>query len=477
MVSSMAVDRALFSTEELAVITNGMIRQDSRRPVSSVVIDSREVIADALFIPLPGEHFDGHQFLREALTRGASALLMAERVWPLEGEELARQARESGAALVTVSDTLKALQDLAGKHMQSMTGLTRVGITGSSGKTTTKEILGSILRREAPVIISEGNLNSEIGLPLSVLKIKGEHRYAVLEMGMNHAGEMAVLAGIVRPEAALITNIGQAHIGLLGSMERIASEKKEILKFFDNRQLAFFYEDDPFFDYLSLNVRGKIIPFGPRSTIGFEGSKDLGLAGSIIYWEGLQIHFPLFGTYNLLNALSSISVSVELGISKSKIKEGLEKVRPIFGRSQILGGRVTIIQDCYNANPESIGKLMEFVGSLSWKGRKVIVLGSMLELGKDSEQAHQRLGREAGLFGPDAVFFFGAETEAAYSAALEAGFSGFCSWTLDFSKLIRSLQNYLRKGDLLVLKGSRAVELERVVPLLAMSKVEGKRLC
>lgn len=471
--SNMTVERALFNTEEVSTIAGGVIRQGSSRPVSSVAIDSRQVTADALFIPLPGEHFDGHQFLREALTNGASALLLADRVWPLEGEEVARQARERGAALITVPDTLRALQDLAGNHIRSMTDLTSIAITGSSGKTTTKEILGSILRREAPAIISEGNLNSEIGLPLSVLKIRGEHKYAVLEMGMNHAGEMAVLADIVRPEAALITNIGRAHIGLLGSQERIALEKKDIFKFFDNRQLAFLFEDEPFFEYLSSKVRGKIIPFGPRSTPGFEGSKDLGLAGSIIYWEGLQIHFPLFGTYNLLNALSSISVSVELGISKRKIKLGLEEVKPIFGRSQVIRGAVTIIQDCYNANPDSIGRVLGFVRKLSWKGRKVMVLGSMLELGQDSAQAHRQMGREAGLSGLDAVIFFGIETETAYSAALETGFSGFLSWTADFEKLIQKLQGYLREGDLLALKGSRAVELERLIPLLAMDRLEG----
>jgi len=469
----MAVDRALFSTEELAVITRGVIRQGSRRPVSSAAVDSRQVTADALFIPLPGEHFDGHQFLSEALKRGASALLIADRVWPPEGEELVRQARKRGAALITVPDPLRALQDLAGNHMQSMTDLISIAVTGSSGKTTTKEILGSILKQEAPAIINEGNLNSEIGLPLSVLRIKEEHKYAVLEIGIKHAGEMAVLADIVRPEAALITNIGRAHIGHLGSLEKIALEKKDIFKFFDNRQLAFLFEDEPFFEYLSSNVQGRIIPFGPRSTPGFEGSKDLGLAGSIIYWEGLQIHFPLFGTYNLLNALSSISVSVELGINKRKIKLGLEEVRPIFGRSQIIRGAVTIIHDCYNANPDSIGGLLGFVRKLSWQGRKVMVLGSMLELGQESGQAHRQMGREAGLSSLDALIFFGAETETAYSAALKAGFSGFLSWTADFEKLIHKLQGYLREGDLLVLKASRAVELEKLIPLVAVDRLEG----
>jgi len=471
-VSSMAVDRALFSTEELAVITRGVIRQGSRRPVSSATIDSRQVTEDALFIPLPGEHFDGHQFLSEALNRGAAALLIADSVWPPEEEGLIRQARERGAALITVPDPLRALQDLAGNHIQSRTDLTSIAVTGSSGKTTTKEILGSILKQEAPAIINEGNFNSVIGLPLSVLEIKEEHKYAVLEMGMNHAGEMAVLADIVRPEVALITNIGRAHIGFLGSLERIALEKKEIFKFFDNRQLAFLFEDEPFFEFLSSNVRGKIIPFGPRSTPGFEGSKDLGLAGSIINWEGLQIHFPLFGTYNLLNALSSISVSVELGINKRKIKLGLEEVRPIFGRSQIIRGAVTIIHDCYNANPDSIGRLLGFVRKLSWKGRKVMVLGSMLELGEVSVQAHRQMGREAGFSDLDALIFFGAETETAYLAALEAGFSGFLSWTADFEKLIQKLRGYLKEGDLLVLKGSRAVELEKLIPLLAVDRLE-----
>jgi UDP-N-acetylmuramoyl-tripeptide--D-alanyl-D-alanine ligase len=213
-------------------------------------------------------------------------------------------------------------------------------------------------------------------------------------------------------------------------------------------------------------LRGKISYYGPTKTRGFEGSEDLGLGGAIIHWEGLQIRFPLFGTHNLRNALASISVSTELGISKEKIKEGLEKIRPLFGRSQIIRGPVTVIQDCYNANPDSFGQVFAFISALPWAGRKIGVLGAMGELGEQSEQAHRRLGVQATRCGFQGLFLFGQDMEPAYREIQDQGYKGLVEWMTDIESLRASVRSHLRDGDLLLIKGSRAVELERLMPEL-----------
>jgi len=339
-------------------------------------------------------------------------------------------------------------------------------VTGSNGKTTTKEILGAIIARDRPTVISEGNLNSEIGLPLSCFRVTSEHRAAVFEMGINHPGEMDILPDIYRPDIAVVTNIGTAHIGLLGSRESIAREKRKIFSYFNGTQKAFLYESEQYAQLLEEELRGHVVYFGPTRTRGFEGSEDLGLDGTIIHWEGLQIRFPLFGVHNLRNALASISVSTELGISKEKIKEGLEKIRPLFGRSQIIRGPVTVIQDSYNANPDSFAQVFAFISALPWAGRKIGVLGAMGELGEQSEQAHRRLGVQAAACGFWGLFLFGQEMEPAYREIQDQGYLGLVEWMTDIESLRASVHSCLREGDLLLIKGSRAAELERLMPEL-----------
>lgn len=460
------VGTALFSPEELAQATGGRFARRAERRITAVATDSRQVHPGCLFVPLAGSRTDGHRFLVEAMRRGASALLVAGREWEARQAEVRPEAEGRGVTVVLVDEPLQALQDLARRHIRRWPRLERFAITGSSGKTTTKEILGAILSREGPTVVNEGNLNSEIGLPLAVFRAGYMHRFAVFELGINHAGEMDILADIVRPDAALVTNIGRAHIGLLGSVERIAEEKKKIFRCFDGRQKAFLFEDDPFREMLARGIRGKVIPFGPRSTPGFEGSRSLGLDGTVIHWEGLQIRFPLSGRHNLLNALAAMAVAIEWGASADSIAAGLESVQPLFGRSQILRGEITLVHDCYNSNPDSVERLLEFIRTLEWTGRKVAVLGSMLELGEESEPAHRQAGEQAAGAGLDAVFFVGPEMEAAYRAFCAAGGGTAGEWHRDLDPLAGRLRQTLRPGDLVVMKASRGVELERLIPVI-----------
>jgi UDP-N-acetylmuramoyl-tripeptide--D-alanyl-D-alanine ligase len=224
--------------------------------VSSVAIDSRKVEQDALFIPLPGARVDGHDFIGAAAKLGAKLVLVAEQKWPaLEAACLALAAAQ-GTRFILVANTLTALQDLAYYHINRFPDLVRIGVTGSSGKTTTKEIIGRILSQAGETAVNEGNLNSDIGLPLAIFKVKPVHRYAVFEMGMSYPGEMDGLARLIRPHYALVTNIGQAHLEQLGSQEGIAREKKKIFKYFSGKEKGFIYEDEPFYSLLRAFLMG-----------------------------------------------------------------------------------------------------------------------------------------------------------------------------------------------------------------------------
>jgi UDP-N-acetylmuramoyl-tripeptide--D-alanyl-D-alanine ligase len=220
-----------------------------------------------------------------------------------------------------------------------------------------------------------------------------------------------------------------------------------------------------------------MIVFGPGSTPGFEGSESMGLGGTLIHWEGFRIRFPLFGPHNLANALGALSVARELGVPNAEIRDGLEAVTPLFGRSQVIRGEVTVIADCYNANPDSMERALEFLETLPGKGRRIAVLGGMRELGDETRPAHEALGERLRGTGLDAVLLFGAEMEHAWKAAAGGTSAPRMSWTVDMDELGRRLQSFVRTGDTVLLKGSRGLELERLLPLLAAPGGHGGDRC
>lgn len=463
-----AVEGALLTfAEALEAAAGQRLTAPARQEaLTSVCVDSRKAAPGCLFVALPGERTDGHEFLRQAASAGALALLISRAQAGRRSDELAGLAIRHGVGIIAVPDTLAALQSLARCHMKKLPGVTRVGVTGSNGKTTTKEIIGTLLSRAASTAVNEGNLNSEIGLPLACFSVTDAHRFAVLEMGMNHRGEMDTLADIVRPDLAMITNIGTAHIGLLGSQEEIAKEKKKIFAHYDGRQTAFLPEDEPFRAFLADGVRGKILFYGPRSTPGYGGSESLGLGGTLIHWEGFRIRFPLFGPHNLANAIGAISVARELGVPNAEIRDGLEAVTPLFGRSQVISGPVTVIVDCYNANPDSMSAALSFFEELQWTGRKIAVLGGMRELGTESAPAHRTLGEQLRGTGLDVVYLFGDEMKPAWEAVETSAARDKVLWHVDLEALGGRIGSMVRQGDLVLLKGSRGLELERLLPRL-----------
>lgn len=456
----------LFDAPWLARVTEGSLKGCAAARASSVEVDSRAVRPGALFVALPGERADGHDYIAAALSSGAGVVLAAETGWASRASVLEPLLERSRAAAVLVPDTLKALQDAARAWRLQFPNLVRVGITGSSGKTTTKECLGSILGKRFRTAVNPGNLNSEIGLPQALFMLRPEHEVGVFEMGVNHYGEMDGLVRVWEPSHALITNIGTAHIGIFGSRGGIAEEKKKIFASVPPSGTALAWEDDEYLDFLGRGIAAPLSTFGPRTLSGFEGAEEAGLDGWTMRYCGLRIAFPLTGSHNLLDSLAAIAMARSLGCGPDEVKEGLESVRPIFGRSEIFRGPVTVIQDCYNANPDSVAKSLEFCDSLAWKGRRVYVLGSMKELGDTSEAEHRALGRRAGTSRADAILFYGPETACAAEEARAAGFRGFLAHADDFDELARTAGSLVRDGDLWLLKASRSMALERLTDLV-----------
>jgi UDP-N-acetylmuramoyl-tripeptide--D-alanyl-D-alanine ligase len=433
---------------------------------ASVCIDSRKAGEDALFVALPGAVQDGHSYVEAAFKAGALCALVEETALAEKTFRLAEIAESYGRGLVAVKNTLRALQDAAAAYLEGFSGLLRVGITGSSGKTTTKEIAAAIIGREKKVVMNQGNLNSETGLPLSVFEVRPWHEVGVFELGMNRPGEIAELARVLKPCLALITNIGSAHIGLIGSKAGIAEEKKNIFAEFSGVETALIPEDDEYRDFLAQGIRGKVCFYGLD---GVAVNRDLGLSGSEITWAGEKLRFPLPGRHNLRNALAAVAIAREVPVSDPAIREGLASARSLFGRTEILEGRVTVIRDCYNANPESSAQALAFCDDLEYRGRKIYVLGSMLELGEDSPRAHRELGRRLAASRADKVFLYGEETEETASemeaASPKAGTVPFFH-TNSMDELARKLGAFVREGDLVLLKGSRGCALENLTDML-----------
>ena len=424
---------------------------------SSVAVDSRKVRPGALFIALRGLASDGHRFLGGAFAAGARAALVSRRGMAEAGFDPA----VSPGPLLVVEDTLKGLQDIAAAYLDRFPRLLRVGITGSSGKTTTKEIAAAMIGAEKKVVVNPGNLNSETGLPLAAFGVREEHEVGVFEAGMNRRGEIAELAAVLRPHIALVTNVGPAHIGILGSMEAIAEEKKEIFSRFTGTETALVPEDDPFRDYLASNLRGSVVFYGQKNleeTGKLNGIHDRGLEGTEIVWEGIPAAFGLPGRHNVKNALAAAALADRAGIHAAAIREGFASVKGLFGRSEILRGKTTVIRDCYNSNPGSAAEAIAFCDGLSWPGRRVYVLGSMLELGDHEEGAHEELGITLAGSRADVIFLYGKETKSAARILRERGKDFFYAETME--ELSAAAGRRVRAGDLVLLKASRGCALE-----------------
>ena len=456
----------LFSNaRKIAGVINGELEGVDRRPIRDVQVDSRFCSRDSLFVALHGDQTDGHLFLEDAFRRGSSLSFVSRHFGAKHRGKIASLCERYGTAVLVVENTLTALQLLARDHLESLPVLTTIGITGSNGKTTTKDLLGAMLSRHDETAISPGNFNSDIGLPLACFAVTPKHRYAVFEMGMNRKGEIDELVSIVKPVVSAITNIGTAHIGMLGSQEAIAREKREVFRHVCENGRGFLGEDEPFRNLLIEGVEGCVQSFGVHTVDGFGGAIDLGINGTRINFAGADVVLPLPGNHNLQNALCATAMAQWFGVASDQIRYALANARPRFGRGQIMRGRATLLLDCYNANRLSMIRAIEMLDSVSTTGRKILILGSMLELGEHSVPEHREVGLAASSSTADVALFVGEETEVAYAEVVAAG-RVKAEYYPDVDALIRKAAESVNDGDTVLIKGSRSLELERLVSVI-----------
>ena len=444
----------------LASLVGGTLLGNPDAVILGGKADSRLCRAGDLFVALPGERDDGSRFIASAWDAGATVALAGRIDGLPEPPE--------GKALVLVDDALRAVQSAAAARRKLNPSLKVVGITGSNGKTTTKDVLSSIVRQEwgNDVLVTRGNYNSDIGLPLMLLELRENHRYVVLEMGMNRPGELAELASIARPDIGVITNIGSAHIGILGSRQRIAEEKRSIFRHMGADSVAVIAADESWAELLLEGFSGKVRRFGRGCGFFRSSCRNLGLEGFLLQCGDREVRYGLPGEHNLLNAMAAVEAALALGVSEESICRGLESAVSPGGRSEVRKNGLTVIRDAYNANPESLTAALRLFSEIETDGRRVLVLGEMLELGAETEGALHAAGGAVAEVTPDALFLYGKTLHHMEAAAREAGYRGELQIFTEIEGLKTALGNFLRPGDFVLLKGSRGSALERLDEIL-----------
>ncbi len=434
--------------------------------VSGVTLDSRQAEAGCLFIATKGERVDGHSFIPQVLQKGAAGVV-CERLPETEGAE---------GCFVLVENSFQALKDIA-KFYREQLDVTVVGVTGSVGKTSTKECIASVLSEKYCVCKTEGNFNNEVGLPLTVLKIREEHEIAVLEMGISDFGEMHRLSEIARPDICVLTNIGQCHLENLKSREGILRAKTEIFDFMGEDGLVCLNGDDDMLETIE-EVRGrKPMTFGRReSNRVYAGNvESKGLFGSRILVrlddEEFYADISLPGEHMVYNALAAVSVGSLLGMTAEEMRQGIAKTQAVGGRSRIVETEWrTVIDDCYNANPVSMRAAIDLLGtSLT---RKAAVLGDMFELGEDEREMHAGTGAYAAEQGIDVLVFIGSLAEEMYRGAVRAAENldtppEGIYYFKEKQEFLARRREILRPKDTVLVKASHGMAFQEIAETLA----------
>jgi UDP-N-acetylmuramoyl-tripeptide--D-alanyl-D-alanine ligase len=434
--------------------------------VRAVVADSRALQPGDLFIALRGPRFDGHDFAADVLNRGAAAAVVARGY----------QGPGGGRPLIRVDDTLKALQGLA--HAVRMASGTRVvAITGSAGKTTTKETIAEFLSPRFRVVKNKGNLNNHIGLPLSLMQLRSRPDVAVMELGMNHAGEIRTLVAIAEPEVRVWTNVGDAHIGFFASPAAIADAKAEVLERADASTVLVCNADDPLVMARAHAFAGRVVTFGTAegATVRATRLEERGIHGmraDVVTPAGARtIETPLLGRGNLANVLAAVAVAIDFGVPLDEIVPAAARVRPAERRGLVkrLRGGITLIDDSYNSSPTALRGALEVLAHEPQATRKVAVLGEMLELGEHAVALHEECGRAAAAAGLRQLFVIGGKAaQALADAAIDAGMAPPAVAHFERSEQATpAVAAAIRAGDLVLVKGSRGTRTDLVADRLA----------
>ncbi|MFO0585219.1 MAG: UDP-N-acetylmuramoyl-tripeptide--D-alanyl-D-alanine ligase [Anaeromyxobacter sp.] len=457
-----------FTAAELAAATGGRWIGAPPAGVAGVSTDTRSIAPGSLFVALKGERFDAHAFLAEAAAKGAAAVVVSE-AW----------VRGGGAAPVpalAVPDTLPALGAVA-RHHRRRFGIPVVGVTGSNGKTTTREMVAAILATRGPVLKTEGNLNNEIGVPLTLFGLGPEHRSAVIEMGMSARGEIDRLARIAEPQVGAVTMAGEAHLETLGSLDAIADAKAELYLALPPNGIAVANADDARMYERARASGKKLLTFSALPGVGdvtlvrLEPTVDDGLRFTLaVGTKEFPVHVPgLVGAHNAMNAACAAAAAVALGCTNREIADGLARVQPVGRRLRVetLPSGLVLLDDCYNANPSSMSAALRALADLATarRRRRVAVLGDMLELGALEAEGHARIGAEAARSGLAALAGFGPRARGLAEAARANGLDAF--HTEDLAALVDWARSTLTpSGDALLVKASRGMKLERLVEAL-----------
>ena len=470
---------APFTSGDVLRATGGRLRDgDVSGTFAGVSIDTRTIAPGSLFVALKGDRFDAHDFLSEAKAKGAAAAVVRTGTPAVPG-----------FPFFLVDDTLRALGGLAALHRRRFT-IPLAAIAGSNGKTTTKEMLAAILRARGPALATEGNLNNEVGVPLTLLRLSGEHRAAAVELGMSAPGELARLTAIAQPDVGVVTLVADEHLEFLKDLDGVAEAEGELYRGLLPGSVAVVNVDDPRAVRQAERVANGVgrISFGKSPNadvrlvevtsrgvegmeICLEGEEGIAAAGGARRASNLQrrsvtVRLAFVGEHNAMNAAAAAAVARALSFSFEEISRGLSSARPYLHRSRVVpgAGGITILDDCYNASPPSMEAALATLATLAGGGRRVAVLGDMLELGEAEEGAHRELGRSA-RSRVDIAAFFGPRSLHAFEEFRSSASPSSGHFT-EVEPLLAWLRPQLRPGDTLLVKGSRGMKLERVVDAL-----------
>ncbi|MCI8405115.1 MAG: UDP-N-acetylmuramoyl-tripeptide--D-alanyl-D-alanine ligase [Clostridia bacterium] len=433
---------------------------DINMEIADITTDSRKTADGVMFIPIEGEKFDGHEFIKAAFDLGASASLTHKETDLFLGK-----------TIVKVNDTRIALGDIA-RYYKNICRIPTVAVTGSVGKTTTKDMIASVLSQKYNTLKTPDNFNNDIGLPLTVFMLEKEHEAAVLEMGMNHFGEIEYLAGVGRPDVAVITNIGESHIENLGSREGIFKAKMEIAKLFAKDNTLIVNGDDDFLVKAKQTHDYKVICYGitnPDNDVYAKNIENNGLDGicftAVAGGEEYEVEVNVPGEHNVYNALAAICVGMEFDISMDKIIDGIKNFELTSMRMEIEEHKgVTIINDCYNASPDSIRAALKVLGQADGK-RRIAVLGDVLEMGDFAKEAHSRLGENVASSGADILITAGDNMKYLAQKAKECGMENVIAFdkTLEVCNYIKDI---ITPGDTVLIKASHGMRFEDVYKVI-----------
>ena len=472
----------LFTVDELREVISvkvlaGQASLSGKRRIRQISTDSRSIRRGDLFVALRGDRFDGHEFVPAVLAQGAAGAIVHDGYHlPSSLPAVRRIARQSVPFLFGVRDPLFAYQQLA-THYRSRFTIPMVAVTGSNGKTTTKEMVAAVLAQRWPILKTEGNFNNRIGVPATLFRLTARHQAAVIELGVDQQGQTTRLCEIVRPTIGVITNIGPDHLEFFGSMEGSAQAKAELLDLLPSDGMAMLNADDPYFDYLAARAQCRVVSFGNSAMADVRASQ---VTSDARQGTTFRLHLPgkirptivrmkVHGTHNVTNALAAAAVGAALNLSGAMIAQGLSRFRPAAMRSQVvtLHG-VHFINDCYNANPASMNAALQLLAQWRPARDRIAVLGDMLELGAETGRLHREVGQFLATQGLSRLIACGALGREIAEGARQGGMAGVHIDEVDDAAAAADhLKKILRQGDVVLVKASRGMKMEQVVQTLA----------